>query len=160
MSEQQEPAATTEGRRETAAETTQQPEALREFHGGRARSAYARAAAACRYAGVGEDAAEIVPKDPVGRAAGALRLSAGSLAAMAGNAPDPAADARCARNTAATAALAAQLAAARDDGPAGAAALRAALAASRAAAAAAGAGGRDVSLNAAAERAEGEAVAT
>ncbi|WP_159046297.1 hypothetical protein [Streptomyces sp. MMG1121] len=136
-------------------------EALRQVHSTRAHSAYDRAVAACRYAGVGQDAAEVVPKDPVGRAANALRLSADSLAALAASAPDPAADARCARNAAATAALAAQVAAARDDGPASASALHAALAASRAAAAAAGgsARGQDASLNAGAEEAERHAVA-
>lgn len=136
-------------------------EALRAAHGARAHSAYDRALAACRYAGVGRDAAEVVPRDPVGRAAGALRLSADSLAALAASAPDPAADARCARNTAATAALAAQVAAAHDGGPASASALRAALAASQAAAGAAGANarGQDPSLNASAEEAERHAVA-
>ncbi|WEO96416.1 hypothetical protein A6P39_021600 [Streptomyces sp. FXJ1.172] len=135
--------------------------ALRGVHRFRARSAYDRAFAACRYAGVGEDAAEAVPRDPVGRAANALRLSAGSLAALAASAPDPAADARCARNTAAAAALAAQLAAAHDSSAASASALRAALAASRAAAGAAGgsARGQDPSLNTSAEEAERHAVA-
>ncbi|WP_225824253.1 hypothetical protein [Streptomyces naphthomycinicus] len=145
-----------------AAEADPRAEELRRVHGARARSAYGRAVAACRHAGVGQDAAEIVPKDSAGRAANALRLSAGSLAALADGAPDPAADARCARNTAATAALAAQLAAARDGGPAAAEALRAALWASRTAAAAAGglAPGRDAALNATAEEAERRAVAT
>jgi hypothetical protein len=164
-------------------------EALRRLHGARAHSAYDRAVAACRYAGVSRDAAEAVPRDPVGRAANALRLSAESLAALTASAPDPAADARCARNAAATAALAAQVAAARDDGTstmdggttasastsamdsatppasttaaASAGALRAALAASQAAAAAAGgsARGQDATLNASAEEAERHAVA-
>ncbi|WP_251094151.1 hypothetical protein [Streptomyces sp. Caat 7-52] len=135
---------------------------LRRVHGGRAHSAYDRAVAACRHAGVGRDAAELVPKDAVGRAANALRLSARSLDALAATAPDPAADARCARNTAATAALAAQLAAARAGGPDAEAALRAALTASRTAAAAAGgtARGRDAALNAEAEEAERRAVTT
>ncbi|ARP71167.1 hypothetical protein LK07_16820 [Streptomyces pluripotens] len=137
---------------------------LRAAHSARARSAHDRAVAACRYAGVGPDAAEIVPTDPAGRAANALRLSARSLATLAANAPDPAADARCARNAAATAALAAQLAAAQRasgrDGTA-ARALRAALTASQAAASAAGgsARGRDAALNATAEQAELRAVA-
>ncbi|MFI1761684.1 hypothetical protein ACH41H_06415 [Streptomyces sp. NPDC020800] len=148
------------------------PAALRRTHADRARSAYERAAATCRHAGVGEDDAQLVPTSPVGRAAGALRLSAGSVAALAAGAPDPAADARCARNAAAAAALAAQVAAARDtgtgpgataavDSSAPASALRAALAASRAAAAAAGgtAPGRDASLNAAADEAERHAAA-
>ncbi|MEU4925019.1 hypothetical protein AB0G54_00610 [Streptomyces yokosukanensis] len=105
----------TEERTEGAAAAVTRAEALRRRHGARAHSAYDRAVAACRYAGVGQDAAEAVPRDPVGRAANALRLSAESLAALTGSAPDPAADARCARNAAATAALAAQVAAARDD---------------------------------------------
>ncbi|MFF5472570.1 hypothetical protein [Streptomyces achromogenes] len=150
------------GREAAAAGADAGAEELRRVHGGRARSAYDRAAGACRRAGVGPDAAEIVPTDPVGRAANALRLTARSLAALARTAPDPAADARCARNAAATAALAAQLAASREDGPTAAAALRAALAASRSAAAAAGgtARGRDAALNAAAEEAERQAVTT
>ncbi|MFD8394040.1 hypothetical protein ACFV2N_33740 [Streptomyces sp. NPDC059680] len=151
-------------------------EVLRRLHGARAHSAYDRAVAACQYAGVGQDAAEVVPRDPVGRAANALRLSAESLAALTVSAPDPAADARCARNAAATAALAAQVAAARGDRGATAAtdslasgtastasaALRAALAASQAAALAAGgsARGQDAALNASAEEAERHAVAT
>ncbi|MFI5976543.1 hypothetical protein [Streptomyces sp. NPDC051452] len=147
---------------ETVAATAARKAAPRPAHGVRARSAYDRAVAACRHAGVGEDAAEIVPTDPAGRAANALRLSARSLAALGASAPDAAADARCARNTAATAALAAQIAAARDGTEAAATALRAALAASRAAAIAAGgsAPGRDAALNAAAEEAERHAVAT
>ncbi|MEU3823925.1 hypothetical protein AB0F36_01215 [Streptomyces sp. NPDC029080] len=100
------------GRGAAAAGPDARAEELRRTHCARARSAYDRAVAACRYAGVGPDAAEIVPKDTAGRAAGALRLAARSLDALAVSAPDPAADARCARNTAATAALAAQLAAA------------------------------------------------
>ncbi|MGY4961652.1 hypothetical protein [Streptomyces sp. 900105245] len=149
------------GRNETATGSGAAEESLRTVHGTRAHSAYERAVAACRYAGVTPDAAEIVPKDPVGRAANALRLSARSLAALDASAPDPAADARCARNTAATAALAALVAAARQSSEAADAALRAALAASGAAAAAAGgtAPGRDASLNAAAGEAERRAVA-
>ncbi|MGW0205106.1 hypothetical protein ACWDZ8_04540 [Streptomyces sp. NPDC003233] len=153
-----------------AAAATEEAEALRRLHRARAQSAYDRAVAACRYAGVGQDAAEVVPTGPVGRAANALRLSAESLAALTTAAPDPAADARCARNAAATAALAAQVAATRDDADvtssvmpsatASAAALRAALAASQAAALAAGGGalGRDAALNASAEEAERHAV--
>ena len=144
------------GRDETA--TGSRDETARTGHAARAHSAYGRAVAACGHAGVGLEAAEIVPKDPVGRAANALRLSARSLAALEASAPDPAADARCARNTAA---LAAQVAAARDGTEAGAAALRAALTASQAAAAAAGgsAQGRDPALNAGAEEAERHALA-
>ncbi|MFJ9865448.1 hypothetical protein [Streptomyces sp. NPDC101165] len=135
------------------------PAALRRIHADRARSAYDRAAATCRHAGVTQEAAQLVPTSPVGRAAAALRLSAGSLDALTASAPDPAADARCARNAAAAAALAAQVAAARDT--AGAApALRAALTASQAAAAAAGgtAPGRNAALNATADEAEHHAV--
>ncbi|KUN10358.1 hypothetical protein AQI95_01110 [Streptomyces yokosukanensis] len=180
----------TEERTEGAAAAVTRAEALRRRHGARAHSAYDRAVAACRYAGVGQDAAEAVPRDPVGRAANALRLSAESLAALTGSAPDPAADARCARNAAATAALAAQVAAARDDDgtaaatatatagsgsaygsgsepgsespSAAATALRAALTASQAAAAAAAgsARGQDAALNSTAEEAERHAVAT
>ncbi|MFI1366907.1 hypothetical protein [Streptomyces griseochromogenes] len=148
--------------------------ALRKIHAERARRAYERAAAACRHAGVAQGDAQLVPTSPVGRAAGALRLSAGSIAALASNEPDPAADARCARNAAAAAALAAQVAAARDAEAktgtttadtgavtASVSALRAALAASQAAAAAATATarGRDASLNAAADEAERRAAA-
>ncbi|MER7221470.1 hypothetical protein, partial [Streptomyces eurythermus] len=120
----------TSGREAAAAGADPRAEEPRRVHGGRARSAYDRAAGACRYAGVGPDAAEIVPTDAAGRAANALRLTARSLAALAKTAPvetaptetalaetalaetvpDPAADARCARNAAA-AALAAQSAA-------------------------------------------------
>jgi hypothetical protein len=165
------------GQEEAAAGAVTEAEALRRLHAARAHSAYDRAVAACRYAGVGQDAAEVVPKDPAGRAANALRLSAESLAALTASGPDPAADARCARNAAATAALAAQVAAARDSThgtttsgttsaavPAAASvtALRAALAASQAAALAAGgsARGRNAALNASAEEAERHAVAT
>ncbi|MEU8027605.1 hypothetical protein AB0C13_03065 [Streptomyces sp. NPDC049099] len=156
------------GREEAAAGAVTDAEALRQLHAARAHSAYDRAVAACRYAGVGEDAAEAVPRDPVGRAAGALRLSAESLATLTVRTPDPAADARCARNTAAAAALAAQVAATRDGAQgtdsttASAVALRAALAASQAAAVAAGgsAQGRNAALNASAAQAERHAVAT
>ncbi|MFR0358446.1 hypothetical protein [Streptomyces sediminimaris] len=135
--------------------------ALRKGHAARAHSAYDRAVAACEHAGVDPAAAEPVPTTPAGRAAGALRLSARSLDALAASAPDPAADARCARNAAATAALAAQVALAAGGGEAGRGVLRAALAASQAAAAAAGgaAAGRDTALNAAADDAEERAVA-
>ncbi|MFF4549640.1 hypothetical protein ACFY1J_36345 [Streptomyces sp. NPDC001406] len=136
-------------------------EALRKLHSARANSAYDRAAAMCRHAGIERDAAEIVPKSPAGRAANALRLSGESITGFTERAPDPAADARCARNAAAAAALAAQVAQSRDDRTEAVEALRAALAASRAAAVAAGgtAAGRDPSLNDAAEATEGHAVA-
>jgi len=135
-------------------------ETLRKLHSTRARSAYERAAAVCRHAGIGPDAAQTVPTSPVGRAANALRLSAQSLAALADTAPDPAADARCARNAAATAALAAQVAGSLDDRPEAAAALHAALTASQAAARSAGgtAAGQDTALNAEADDAEEHAV--
>ncbi|MGW2960551.1 hypothetical protein ACWDGI_18955 [Streptomyces sp. NPDC001220] len=143
-----------------SAESRPSAELLRELHSARAHRAYARARAVCRHAGVAPDAAQTVPTSPVGRAANALRLSAQSLAALADTAPDPAADARCARNAAATAALAAQVAGTMDDRPEAAAALSAALTASRAAAAAAGgtAAGQDMALNTAADDAEEQAV--
>ncbi|MFD4603962.1 hypothetical protein ACFWPQ_38815 [Streptomyces sp. NPDC058464] len=141
---------------------------LRKLHSARAHSAYERAVAACRHAGITPEAAQTVPTSPVGRAANALRLSASSLAALPGTAPDPAADARCARNAAATAALAAQVAAqaagqvpgSPDEHTEMAAALRAALTASQAAATAAGgtAAGQDGTLNAKADDAEERAV--
>ncbi|MFF4314456.1 hypothetical protein [Streptomyces sp. NPDC001507] len=137
-------------------------ETLRVLHAARAHSAYERAVAACRHAGIAPGAAQTVPTSPVGRAANALRLSAQSLGALAGTTPDPAADARCARNAAATAALAAQVAASLQDGRTGSAsALRAAITASQAAATAAAgiAAGRDLALNAQADDAEEQAVA-
>jgi hypothetical protein len=139
--------------------TTASAESLRMAHGTRARSAYDRAVAACRHAGVDQSDAELVPRSPVGRAAHALRLCAQSLDTLSVGTADPAADARCARNAAATAALAAQVAQAAD-GDVTLAALRAAIAASQAAAIAAGAGaaGRDLALNAAADDAEELAV--
>ncbi|MEU2420369.1 hypothetical protein ABZ619_04800 [Streptomyces sp. NPDC007851] len=135
---------------------------LRKLHTARARRAYERAAATCHHAGVTLDAAQTVPTTPVGRAANALRLSAQSLTALDGTAADPAAAARCARNTAATAALAAQVAGALDDSHAAATALRAALTASQAAAAAAGgmAAGQNPALNTAADEAEEHAAET
>ncbi|UJA09303.1 hypothetical protein [Streptomyces collinus] len=148
------------GREERRAGTAPSAAELRRAHAGRARSAYDRAAATCRHCGIEPEAAQPVPTSPVGRAAGALRLASGSLEALARSAPDPAADARCARNAAAAAALAAQVAAARGDTGAS-PALRAALTASQAAAAAAGgtARGRDAVLNTAADAAEESAVA-
>ncbi|MFK0282096.1 hypothetical protein ACIQVL_16725 [Streptomyces sp. NPDC090499] len=141
--------------------TSPSAETLRTLHAARAHSAYERAVAACRHAGIAPDAAQTVPTSPVGRAANALRLSAQSLGALAGTAPDPAADARCARNAAATAALSAQVAASLDNRTETASALRAALTASQAAATAAGgtAAGQDPDLNARADDAEEGAVA-
>ncbi|MFE0509269.1 hypothetical protein [Streptomyces sp. NPDC058964] len=137
-------------------------EELRKLHSARAHSAHGRAVTACRHAGIDRDAAELVPKSPVGRAAHALRLSAESLTALTAGTADPAADARCARNAAAAAALAAQVAHSRDDSGEALTALRAALAASQAAAVAAGgtAAGGDAALNRAADDAEAHAVAT
>ncbi|MFD5799368.1 hypothetical protein ACFWIO_38765 [Streptomyces diastatochromogenes] len=148
------------GLEEAVTATATSAAALRRIHADRARSAYDRAVATCRHAGITQEAAQLVPTSPVGRAGAALRLSAGSLDALAASTPDPAADARCARNAAAAAALAAQVAAAHDT-PGAASALRAALAASQAAAAAAGgtASGRNAALNAAADEAERRAVA-
>ncbi|MGI5456284.1 hypothetical protein ACQEWB_24570 [Streptomyces sp. CA-249302] len=144
----------------TDVDTTASAQALRRTHGTRARSAYDRAVAACRHAGVDESSAEPVPTGPVGRAAQALRLSARSIDALGTGSPDPAADARCARNAAATAALAAQLARSQNGGAGSQEALRAALTASQAAAAAAAgtAAGKDTSLNTAADEAEAHAV--
>ncbi|MBE8471491.1 hypothetical protein [Streptomyces justiciae] len=104
------PAATTD-----SCPPTTTPESLRTGHAERTRSAYARAEAACRHAGIGPDAVELVPKSPAGRAAHSLRLSAHSTSTLAASAPAPAADARCARNVAAAAALAAQAAAQTHD---------------------------------------------
>ncbi|GGV19524.1 hypothetical protein [Streptomyces spectabilis] len=136
--------------------------ALQDQHLARARSAYERAVAACRAAGIEPDRAEIVPTGPAARAANAVRLSARSLAEREGRAPDPAADARCARNAAATAATAAQAAHAHTPGDLTATALQAALKASQAAAEAAGgrSSGRDPTLTARADTTEATAVAT
>ncbi|MEU4349480.1 hypothetical protein [Streptomyces sp. NPDC023838] len=133
---------------------------LREAHAARGRKALARAAAACRYAGVEEHAAQAVPRDPAAKAANALRLSAQVLAELDHSPLDPAADARCARNAAAAAALAAQVA--RDHADVtepSAAAYRAALKASQAAMQAAGSEGmgRNEELNAHADAAEADA---
>lgn len=79
------------------------PPELRRRHLARGRSAVDRAAAMCRYAGIAEDAAQVVPKDPAAKAANAVRLSAQALARLPEQPLDPAADARCARNAAAAA---------------------------------------------------------
>ncbi|MEV6680858.1 hypothetical protein AB0N09_28925 [Streptomyces erythrochromogenes] len=137
-------------------------EALRARHGARARSAVDRAAAACRHAGIDEGQAKLVPNSPESAAAQSVRLSSQSVAALAEAAPDPAADARCARNAAAAATVAAEMAKAHDDsGERAEAAYRSALQASLAAAAAAGGSalGRDEELNSKAEAAETAAVA-
>ncbi|MFD5324808.1 hypothetical protein [Streptomyces sp. NPDC127092] len=122
----------------------------------------ARAVAACRHAGIDDSQARLVPDSPESRAAQAVRLTHQNLASLAETSPDPAADARCARNAAAAATLAAEAARAHagGGGPAE-AAYRSALQASLAAAAAAGGSalGRDEDLNARAEAAEAAAVA-
>jgi hypothetical protein len=136
-------------------------EALRSRHAARARSAVARALAACRRAGVEDSQAKLVPNSPESKAAHAVRLSQEAVARLDNSSPDPAADARCARNASATATLAAQVAQAQDSGGDLAhAAYRSALRASMAAAEAAGAQGmgRDEALNAKAEEAESAAV--
>ncbi|TJZ42890.1 hypothetical protein FCH28_33995 [Streptomyces piniterrae] len=140
-------------------ETT--PDALRKSHAARARSAHDRATATCRHAGVEEDHAKSVPTGDASRAANAVRLSAVSLAAFSESAPDPAADARRARNAAAAAVLAAQIARSRDGGGPSDDAYRAALRASQAAGAAAAREGMGSSeaLNAEADAAEAAAVA-
>lgn len=135
--------------------------ALRARHAARARSAVERALAACRHAGVDDSQAKLVPNSPESKAAHALRLSSQAVETMADTAPDPAADARCARNSAATATIAAQVAQAHDaGGELAEAAYRAALRASMAAAEAAGGNalGRDEVLNAKADEVERAAV--
>ncbi|MEU7291742.1 hypothetical protein AB0A76_00835 [Streptomyces exfoliatus] len=136
-------------------------EALRARHAARARSAVDRALAACRHAGVNDSQAKLVPNSPESKAAHAVRLASGAVEALAKSIPNAAADARCARNAAATASVAAQVAQAHDGGGELAeAAYRAALQASTAAAVAAGAQGlgRDESLNVKAEEEELAAV--
>ncbi|MGW8556571.1 hypothetical protein [Streptomyces tubercidicus] len=138
-------------------------EALRERHVARAHSASARTRGACRCAGVEADPAAViaVPTEAASKAANALRLSADALAALAGGAPDPAADARHARNAAAASVLAAQIARSHDTGALSDAAYQTALKASQAAGLAAGKEGlgRSEVLNAEAEAAEAAAVA-
>ncbi|MFD9206682.1 hypothetical protein ACFVZM_10410 [Streptomyces sioyaensis] len=147
--------------RETPGASTE--EALRRTHAARARSAAARTTAACRYAGVETDPAVVVavPKEAAAKAANALRLSADALAALAGSAPDPAADGRQARNAAAAAVLAAQIAQShKGGGQLADAAYRAALLASQAAGKAAGRDGwgANAAFNAEADAAESAAV--
>ncbi|OKK02685.1 hypothetical protein AMK26_24150 [Streptomyces sp. CB03234] len=142
--------------------TAQSEAALRARHGARARSAVDRAVAACRHARVDDSQAKLVPNSPESKAAHAVRLAGQAVDALAGSVPDAAADARCARNAAATATVAAQVALAHDGGGELAeAACRSALRASLAAAEAAGgrALGRDEELNIRAEDAEAAAVA-
>ncbi|ARF56595.1 hypothetical protein [Streptomyces gilvosporeus] len=141
--------------------TLSHEEALRKGHTARGRSALDRAAALCRYLGIEVADAESVPRTPAAKAANAVRLSARALAQLADGSPDPAADARCARNAAAAAAVVADLARSRGgDGAPADAAHRAAVTASLAAGAAAGRTGmgRDAALNTTADAAEAAAV--
>ncbi|MFI0238239.1 hypothetical protein [Streptomyces sp. NPDC016845] len=130
---------------------------LRRIHAARAESAAARAAALSHYVEKhGADDANAVWK-----AAHAGRVAAQALAVLAESGPDPAANARCARNAAAAAAQAALMGRSVDAGAeASAQAAQVALKASQAAAAAAGAErlGADATLNAAADEAERAAV--
>ncbi|WP_030677753.1 hypothetical protein [Streptomyces sp. NRRL B-1347] len=137
-------------------------QALQDRHLARARSAYARAVAACRAAGIEPDRAEAVPTGPAARAANAVRLAARSIAERAGRTPDPAADARCARNASAAAAIAAQTAHAHTPDTLTTTALKAALTASHTAAETAGGPrpGRDETLTERADATEERAVAT
>ncbi|MFC9879232.1 hypothetical protein ACFVJW_06425 [Streptomyces libani] len=138
-------------------------EALRKRHTARARSAADRTRAACRCAGVETDPGAViaVPTEAAAKAANALRLSADALVAMAEGAPDPAADARQARNAAAASVLAARTARDRGADALSEAAYQAALKASQAAGTAAGREGlgRNEALNTEAEAAEAAAVA-
>ncbi|MFF0624613.1 hypothetical protein [Streptomyces sp. NPDC004296] len=136
-------------------------EALRKQHLARGRSAVDRAAAMCRYAGIAEDAAQVVPKDPTAKAANAVRLSAQALARLPELPLDPAADARCARNAAAAAAVVAKAAQSHaGPGDLSDVAYRAAIKASMTGGAAAGqaARGRDEALNRTADADEAAAV--
>ncbi|MEU9118474.1 hypothetical protein AB0C96_01195 [Streptomyces sp. NPDC048506] len=146
--------------RETSGASTE--EALRRVHAARARSAAGRTTAACRYAGFAADPAVVVavPREAAAKAANAVRLSSDAVAALAGSAPDPAADGRQARNAAAAAVLAAQIAQSHGGGEPSDAAYRAALTASQAAGKAAGRDGlgRNATLNAEADAAEAAAV--
>ncbi|MEU2506012.1 hypothetical protein ABZ621_15010 [Streptomyces sp. NPDC007863] len=143
-------------------EASETEDALRTRHGARAQSAVNRAAAACRHAGVDGDQAKLIPNSLESKAAQAVRLSSQSVDALKEAAPDPAADARCARNAAAAATVAAQLAKEHGDGSGLAvAAYQTAVQASLTAAAAAGGSalGRDEELNTKAEAAEADAIA-
>ncbi|MFF3458552.1 hypothetical protein ACFYXH_30385 [Streptomyces sp. NPDC002730] len=141
-------------------------EALRKSHAARTRSAAARAAAISHYIEQRspdekhED--EAAGREVAWKAAHAARLSAQAVATLSESAPDPAADARCARNAAAAGALAAQMGQLHDGaGDLSVAANRAALKASQAAADAAGKEGMgtNAALNATADAAEADAVA-
>ncbi|MEV2252125.1 hypothetical protein AB0I94_16315 [Streptomyces sp. NPDC050147] len=143
------------------------PEAsvLRHGHAARAESAAARAAAISHYIeGVAGERPEgdAVGENAVWKAAHAARVAAQALAVLSESTPDPAADARCARNSAASAAQASQMGQLVDgDSEPSLAAGKAALKASLAASAAAGASslGADEELNSQADEAEKLAVA-
>ncbi|MGW7078726.1 hypothetical protein [Streptomyces sp. NPDC054866] len=146
---------------------THGPEAsvLRQGHAARAESAAARAAAISHYvervAGEQPDG-NATDENAVWKAAHAARVAAQALAVLAESSPDPAADSRCARNSAASAAQASQMGQLVDgDTEPSRAACRAALKASLAASAAAGASclGTDEGLNSQADEAEKLAVA-
>ncbi|WP_394432028.1 hypothetical protein [Streptomyces sp. SGAir0957] len=141
---------------------TAETAALKKIHAARAESAAARAAALSHY--VERHGAE--DANAVWKAAHAGRVAAQALAVLAESGPDPAADARCARNAAAAAAQASQMGLGVDtadasDVGASARAAQAAIEAAQAAAAAAAAAhlGADAALNAAADEAERAAVA-
>lgn len=166
MSELDTPQARAPEVQDSTAVTTR--EALRESHAARTKSAASRTAATCHY--LSTERSSLVEKHEVGTAAEgpvlkadhAVRTAAQAVAAFSESTPDPAADARCARNASAAAALAAQTAQLHDNASEVAvAAYRAALQASQAAgdAAANGSAGNDGALNATADTAEAAAVA-
>ncbi|QHC26310.1 hypothetical protein [Streptomyces sp. GS7] len=143
-------------------ETASHEEILRKQHAARGRSAIDRATALCRFVGIADDDARAVPTSPTAKAASAVRLSARALAHASELPPDPAADARCARNAAAAAAVAAKVAQSHaGPGDLADAAYRAAVSASLAGGYAAGqpAMGRDEALNRKADADEAAAVA-
>ncbi|MEV0527058.1 hypothetical protein AB0I66_26860 [Streptomyces sp. NPDC050439] len=139
--------------------------ALRQGHAARAESAAARAAAISHYiervARERPDGKE-ADENAIWKAAHAARVAAQALAVLSEIPPDPAADSRCARNSAASAAQASQMGQLVDgDTEPSLAACKAALKASLAASAAAGASslGADEALNSLADEAEKLAVA-
>ncbi|WP_406331387.1 hypothetical protein [Streptomyces sp. NBC_00203] len=153
---------------EAAEDTTEQK--LRVSHAARTRSAASRAAAICHY--IGQHSSDETDEKHEGgtaderiswKSAHAARVAAQAVAVLAESSPAPAADSRCARNASASAAQAAQMGQLHDSSSElSVAACRAALKASQAAAAAAGAGGlgENETLNAKADAAEADAVAT
>ncbi|MFJ2743610.1 hypothetical protein ACIO3O_28620 [Streptomyces sp. NPDC087440] len=141
--------------------------ALRQQHSARAASAAARATALFHYveqhapSATGEGG--MTREQIVWKASNAAQVSAKALAVLAESAPDPAADSRCARNSAASAAQAAQAGQLCDGtSEASAEACRAAIKASQSAGAAATAvaRGEDEALNATADADEAAAVAS